>query len=248
MDAKAFTTHNLILRALRGEDRQLISPHLELVSLDIRTLLQTPGEPIEKIYFPEDSIASVIAAGERKDRVEIGLIGNEGMTGFPIILADDRSPLEIIVQVAGRAWMLPAAQLRVAMARSETLRSLVLGYTHNFMLQISYTGLANGRQKLESRLARWLLMLFDRVSGEELPLTHEFIAVMLGVRRPGVTVAIHILEGMGYIRATRSRIQLVDRAGLEQSASGFYGVPEREYGRLMSRHSEAPARETARVG
>jgi CRP-like cAMP-binding protein len=151
-----------------------------------------------------------------------------------VVLGDDRSPHETMVQVSGEAMRLPAADLRHAMDASPTLRNLLLRYSQAFMIQTSHTALANGRAKLEERLARWLLMAHDRIDGDELPLVHEFLAVMLGVRRAGVTVALHILEGQALIGARRGKIIVLDRQGLEEAANGIYGVPEREYERLMA--------------
>jgi hypothetical protein len=123
------------------------------------------------------------------------------------------------------------------MSDSPELRNVLLRYSQAFMIQTAHTALANGRAKLEERLARWLLMAHDRVNGDEVPLVHEFLALMLGVRRAGVTVALHMLEGQALIRASRGKIVVLDRQGLEEAANGLYGVPEREYERLMANNS-----------
>jgi CRP-like cAMP-binding protein len=120
------------------------------------------------------------------------------------------------------------------MTKSPTLRGMLLHYVQAFMIQTAHTAASNGSAKLEERLARWLLMAHDRTDGDELSLVHEFLAVMLGVRRPGVTVALHTLEEQGLIRARRGSILIIDRAGLEELANSSYGVPEAEYDRLMS--------------
>lgn len=226
-------TRNRLISALRPEDQALLWPHLSRVSLDMGARLQQPGQPIEAVYFPETAVASVIAIGGENSRIEIGLVGNDGTTAIPIILGDDRSPHEIFIQVPGSGLRIDTAAFRGIVDEHVGIRTVMLSFAHSFLIQVSYTALANGRQKLESRLARWLLMSLDRVPGDELPLTHEFISVMLGVRRPGVTLAMHILEGRGYIRTSRSRIHVIDRQGLEESARGFYGVPEAEYRRLI---------------
>jgi CRP-like cAMP-binding protein len=119
------------------------------------------------------------------------------------------------------------------MQESRTLRKVLLRFVHSFMIQATHTAVANGSAKLEERLARWLLMAHDRLDGDRLRLVHEFLARMLGVRRPGVTVAIHALESSGVIESARGVITVVDREGLEEMANGSYGVPEREYERLM---------------
>nr|WP_286198683.1 Crp/Fnr family transcriptional regulator [Mesorhizobium sp. BR1-1-16] len=214
-------------------DLAVLKPGLERVSLDMRMNLQLPGRVIERVYFPESAIASVVAVGGDDSRIEIGLVGYEGVSSLAVVLGDRRSPHEIFIQLPGSGFELPANTLTSAMEESPSLRTLMLSYAHAFTIQVSWTALANARLKLEGRLARWLLMSQDRAEGDELPLTHEFISVMLGVRRPGVTVALQILEGRGLIRAVRSRIHILDREGLEESAKGFYGIPEAEYRRLI---------------
>ncbi|BCP52683.1 cyclic nucleotide-binding protein [Kaistia sp. 32K] len=226
-------TNNRLLKTLGIEDRRRIFPRLKRVSLDTRTRLQTPDQPVSSIYFLETAVASVVAVGGERDRVEIGLIGPEGCSGSCILLGDYQSPHEVFVQIPGTALEIPAVDLRELLAISPGLRAVLLAYAQAFFIQVSYTVLASSRQKLEGRLARWILMSLDRVPGDELPLTHDLIAAMLGVRRPGVTIAIHMLEGKGLIKATRNRILVLDRAGLEASVDGFYGVPEREYRRLI---------------
>ncbi|MET4636596.1 Crp/Fnr family transcriptional regulator [Kaistia defluvii] len=226
-------TRNRLLTALDIEDRAALWPKATRISLDMRMILQRPGKAIEAVYFPENAIASVVALGGHDSRAEIGLVGNEGLAGVPVVLGTDRSPHEVFVQVPGSGLRIEADVFRQLMDDRPGIRTSMLHFAQAFLTQVSYTALANVRQKLESRLARWLLMSLDRVEGDELPLTHEFIAIMLGVRRPGVTLAMHILEGRGYIRTSRSRITVIDREGLEESAEGFYGVPETEYRRLI---------------
>jgi CRP-like cAMP-binding protein len=132
---------------------------------------------------------------------EVGVIGFEGMIGTPIVMGDDRQPCECVIQLPGDATRLPAKALVEAMAASPTLRLFLLRYVQSLSTQTSFTALVNARSKLEERLARWLLMCADRVDGDELGLTHKYLSIMLGVRRPGVAVAIQILEGKGLIRA-----------------------------------------------
>lgn len=225
--------HNRLLSALSNDDWNRLAPSLEPCPMPLRFAAIIANHTIEHVYFPEDSIVSVVAVGGPNDRAEIGLVGLEGVTGVAVILGADRSPHEAYVQVAGSALRMPAEALRDAMVRSPALRSLMLAYANAFALQTAGTALANSRQLLEGRLARWLLMLLDRVHGNELAITHEFLSVMLGVRRSGVTETIHVLEGRQFIRAERGKILVLDRPGLEHSADGFYGGPEREYDRLL---------------
>src|SRR6185312_3289429 len=138
------------------------------------------------------------------------------------------------LQIGGNGRRMQAATFLEVMSRSETLRSLMMKSANAFMIQTAHTALANGRAKLEERLARWLLMAHDRLDSDAVPLTHEFLAVMLGVRRAGVTVALHSFERRGMITTRRGQLTLVNRAGIEQVAGSFYGIPEAELKRLMA--------------
>jgi CRP-like cAMP-binding protein len=227
------TTRNHLLLSLSIADRDLLQPHLEPSALDLRRVLEEPHQPIPHVYFPESGIASIVAQDRSNRRIEVGLFGREGMSGSTVVTGNDRSPHECFIQVAGSAQRIPADELRSAMQRSPSLHGLLLRYVQAFLIQTAHTALANGRSKLEERLARWLLMSHDRVDGDDLPLTHEFLALMLGVRRPGVTTALHGLERHGLIRSSRSKVQIIDRAGLIEVADGSYGIPEAELRRLV---------------
>jgi CRP-like cAMP-binding protein len=156
------------------------------------------------------------------------------MTGLMVVLGNDRSPHSTYMQIAGHAQRIAADDLRGAMRESSLLRELLLHYAQAFLTQATHTAMSNGSAKLEERLARWLLMAHDRVDGDELPLIHDFLALMLGVCRPGVTVALHSLQAQGLIHAERGSIAIIDRDGLEEVANASYGVPEAEYKRLLS--------------
>jgi CRP-like cAMP-binding protein len=201
--------------------------------MDIRRSFEMPNVPVSEVCFPDTAIVSVVACSMTNRSIEAGLIGFEGMTGLSIVLDDDRSPNETYVQVAGMGHVMAATDLRIAIDQSPTLHRHFLRYAHTFMVQTAQTALANGRAKIDERLARWLLMASDRVEGPDMILTHEFLSLMLGVRRPGVTDALHRLEGDRLIRARRSTIAIRDRAGLEAVANGSYGVSERDYDRLF---------------
>ena len=223
---------NRLLSVLSAADFALLRPHLHSTPLEVKQVLEEPNKPILQVYFPENGLTSIVAHADRH-RTEVGLIGREGMSGLSIVIGNDRSPNETFVQAAGSGSRISADELRRAMGSSPTLQTCLLHYVQAFLVQTSHTALANGRAKLEERLARWLLMAHDRVEGDEFPLTHEFLALMLGVRRQGVTVALHFLEGAGLIRSTRGLVVVLDREGLEEAAAGFYGVPEAEYERLI---------------
>jgi CRP-like cAMP-binding protein len=232
-DLKEAISRNRLLASLSVRDRARLQPSLAIVDLPLDKVLEEANRPIENVYFPESGIASVVAGNGVP--VEVGLIGREGMTGLSIVLGDDRSVNRTFVQAPGSALRLSANDLRLAMDRSRSLRVGLLRYAQVFLVQLGQTALANGRTRLEARLARWLLMAHDRFDKGAFPFTHRFLALMLGVRRPGVTVALHFLEGYGLIKARRGLITVIDRKGLEAHANGSYGVPEAEYERLFGR-------------
>jgi CRP-like cAMP-binding protein len=188
---------------------------------------------VEYVYFVEEGMLSVVSKMETGRDVEVGIIGLEGMSGSSVVLGDSRSCHETNVQVAGWAIRLLAPTLLQAIRRSRSLLDLLLLYTRTLDLQTASTATANGRAKLEERLARWLLMTHDRVGSDRINITHEFLANMLACRRPGVTVALHLLEGKGLIRSNRGQIIILDRQGLKIEANGSYGAAEREYERLL---------------
>ena len=224
---------NRILSRLSEADFDLLEPHLTAVDLPLRKQLEVGRRPIEHVYFLESGIASVVANGDNKRSIEVGLIGREGMTGLAVVMGTDRSPHHTFIQAAGRGWRLHADELREAIRESATLHRPLLLYAHAFLMQTGYTAMVNGRGKIEERLARWILMAHDRTDGDTLALTHEFLSIMLGVRRPGVAHAINLLERIGLIHASRGTITVVDREGLEENSNGAYGTPESEFNRLF---------------
>ena len=228
------TIRNQILSRLSAADFALLAPHLEVVDLPTPRQLERRNKPIEHVYFLDSGFASVVANGQEDRSIEVGLIGREGMTGVAVILGTDRSPNETFMQLAGSGWRVPTDRLRHAQEKSATLSRELLRYAHVFLVQTSQTALSNGRSKIDERLARWLLMAHDRADSEQLKLTHDFLATMLGVRRPGVTVALSLLERQGLIRVHRGVISLTDRKGLEELSNGAYGAPEAEARRLFA--------------
>jgi CRP-like cAMP-binding protein len=227
-----FTKGNQILQMLSAGDRGLLEPHLTHARVKLHQHFEYANKPIEQVYFPDTGIASVVAEQPSGAKAEIGIIGCEGMTGSAIVLGNDRSPNATYIQVAGEGKRMTAKTLREAMNASRTLRGSLLKYVQAFMAQTAHTAIANARAKLPERLARWLLMANDRVPGDRLALTHEFLSLMLAVRRAGVTEAVHDLQRRGFITASRGEIVIKNRRGLEKVAGSFYGVPEAEYRRL----------------
>jgi CRP-like cAMP-binding protein len=224
---------NRLLAALPVSDIEMLKPSLRRVDLDARQVLEVPGQPIVDACFVERGLVSVVGTTRLDQRIEVGMVGHEGMTGLGIVLGDDRAANETVVQSAGSALCIGAEALRAAMMRSASLTALLLRYVHVFLLQGSQTALANGRGRLDERLARWLLMWQDRLGTDDLVITHEFMALLLGVRRQGVTETLHTLEGTGLIRSSRNLIKISDRDGLQRAANGFYGIPEAEYERAI---------------
>ncbi len=227
---------NRLLAALSPRDLRQLSPLLETTPLAARQVLDAPQDLIEHVYFVESGLVSVVGTTEPDHRIEVGMVGREGMTGLGIVLGDDRSANEIIVQSAGTALRISSVELRKAMKANPTFAAILLRYVNVFVTQASQTALANGRGRLDERLARWLLMWHDRLGDADLIITHEFLALLLGVRRPGVTVALHDLEARGLIRANRNLVKIIDRDGLQLAANGFYGIPEAEYARSIPWH------------
>lgn len=222
--------NNGLLR-LMGEDVLGALGDPPVVSLAMRQRLDGP-EAKEFAYFIEAGVVSVIADLEGKMAVELGIIGSEGMVGLNIVYGDAQDPYHTVMQVEGSAIRIEAERLRRLLDENEQARRVLLRFARAFSIQVASTALANGRSRLDERLARWLLMVSDRV-GSTFAITHEFISVMLGVRRSGVTLAVQILEGKGFIRATRGSISIVDRNGLKAAANGAYGFAELHYARLL---------------
>jgi CRP-like cAMP-binding protein len=215
------------------DDLALMAAHLVRVDLPLRRQLEGRSKPIEHVYFPESGFASVVADSASERGIEVGLIGREGMTGLAIVMGTDRTPHHTFMQHAGVGVRISVGDLQEVMKRREKIRSHFLLYGHAFVIQTTYTAMANGRSKIEERLARWLLMAQDRLDGDVVTLTHEFLSQMLGVRRAGVTLALNLLERAGLVRTSRGTIFIVDRRGLEKLSNGAYGKAEAEFNRLL---------------
>lgn len=233
MDNIVLRTGNLLLDGLDASHPLHRDGGLERVELTQGSFLERADQPVEDVYFPVSGLVSVVATGPEGHSVEAGLVGCEGLTGHMLLLGGTQSVHDMVVQIPGESWRLKASALQAALRRDEVLRDRLLRYMQSVMIQLSHSALAYGRAVIEIRLARWLLMCRDRVGQDDLALTHEFLALMLGVRRSGVTVALHKLEGLQMVRSMRGRVVIRDRAGLEEMARGFYGAPEAHYERLL---------------
>ncbi|MCJ2069680.1 Crp/Fnr family transcriptional regulator [Methylobacterium sp. J-030] len=225
---------NRLLRSLDPDDFGLLRPHLELAILSLGDVLIKADTPITRVAFVERGIVSLVSIAADGQQVEVGLVGCEGMVGVPILLDAERTPDEARVQAIGLAQVMRVSALSEALRHSSRLHNQLLRYAHILGVQATATALANGRYTLEPRLARWLLMCHDRTEGDELPTTHRFLSLMLGVNRPGLTGAISVLERSGVIGRQRGTLIVRDRAALLALAGPSYGAPEAEYERLIT--------------
>jgi CRP-like cAMP-binding protein len=233
------TPRNRLLAALPAAELARLWPRLERVELEFRKTLYAPEEPIGSVYFPETGYVSRLAPMEDGDSAEVGLVGPEGMTGVSLLLGADRENFEMLVQVPGTAMRMGAAAFGKALDHIPSLRPLLHRYVLAHFEQVARTGACNGRHDINQRLARWLLMSHDRVESDEFPMTHEFMSMMLGVRRSGVTVAASALQKAGLIRYTRGQILIADRPGLEAATCECYGMARRAHDSLLGRPTGA---------
>jgi CRP-like cAMP-binding protein len=224
---------NELIASLPSDILDSLLPHFRRIELPFRATLHAPNEPITAVLFPEVGYASMLVALEDGDVAEVGMIGREGMVGVSVVLEADCSPLEAVVQAEGIALRLDADVFHQALADKPPLRKLMLRYVMAFHMQVTMTAACNVKHLLEQRLARWLLEAHDRIDGDELPMTHEFLATMLGVRRAGITVAAGALQRAGFIRYEQGRIRIIDGPGLETAACECHTVVKREFARLL---------------
>lgn len=225
---------NTLLTALPAGDLAMLQPLCVSVRLERKESLIRPGEPIKHVHFLQSGIASITQPSPDNGPTEIGLFGRDGMSGMCLLLGQDRSPHDTFIQVGSAdAVRIAATPFVEAVEASETLRKLMLSFVQVMMVQTAQCAVANARHGIEARLARWLLICHDRSDGDEIALTHELLAIMIAAQRSGVTVALHVLEGMGMIRSRRGVVVIRDRAKLEELAGDGYGLAEAEYRRLI---------------
>ncbi len=228
---------NLLLAAFTDATRQRLTEGHAPVDLTFSETLNEPGERIRHVYFPIDSFVSLIAPGEKRAQLEIGLVGNEGMLGVPLLLGVNVSPLRALVQGAGRAWRIDATTFLREFEANAGVRALLNRYLYVFLAQTMQTATCARFHPVESRLARWLLMTRDRAHSNQFHVTHEFLAYMLGVRRVGVTSAAIALQRRMLIRYSRGDMSVIDVGGLEAAACGCYEIDKNIYSRTMRKKS-----------
>ncbi|WP_020680862.1 Crp/Fnr family transcriptional regulator [Marinobacterium rhizophilum] len=224
---------NHLLAALSADEYARISPHLESVPLPLGHVLYESGRELRHVYFPTDSIVSLLYVMLDGASAEVAVVGNEGIIGVALFMGGETMPNRAVVQSAGHAYRLPGQLLKQAFQDSIALQHLLLRYTQALLTQMAQTAVCNRHHSLDQQLCRWLLLSRDRLSSDELLMTQELIANMLGVRREGVTEAAGKLQEAGLIHYHRGRITVVDRAGLEARSCECYAVVKREYDRLL---------------
>ena len=226
-------TKNELLTALPPEAFSRLLPHLRPVSLVTRETLIRPDSPIEAVWFVESGWVSLVATMEDGAQAEVGLIGREGMVGLPLIIGIDTAFSEAFVQANGAALQMDAGAFRHAMNEEPALRDRMFRYLEAMIAQTTQTAACNGHHELEQRLARWLLMAHDRAEGDELEMTQEFLALMLCVYRPGVSIVAAMFQRAGMIRYGRGHITVLDRPALEATACACYQTVKQRFERLL---------------
>lgn len=226
---------NRLLAQLPDESFREIADSFEPVDLPRSYVFSEPLKDCTYSYFIESGIGSIVAVSPEGQQSEVGIFGREGMTPAYLVLETAMTPYSIFMQVPGAGYRLPNETLFAAAQRSASIRRLLLRYAYVLSIQTAYTGLSNSIHHVDVRLARWLLMCHDRTRSDQFSLTHEFLAVMLSVRRSSVTNALHMLEGNHLIYSERSLITIRDRKALEDFAGDAYGIPESEYSRLIGK-------------
>jgi CRP-like cAMP-binding protein len=243
LNSSASLERNRLLAALPRATYEALLPSLEAVRLEHRFPLAAPDEPMDYVYFPRGAVVSVLAPMDDGGSVEAATIGLEGMIGLPVFLADGVSPDEVICQIGGDAARLSATAFRQAIADSHELTALLRWYTLALMGQMARTAGCNRAHPVEERCARWLLLTHDRVGGDEFFLTQEFLAAMLGTRRPSVSLIAGQLQQAGLIRYRRGHMTILDREGLEAAACEDYQLTRDLYERLYLGHQAAARRD-----
>lgn len=225
---------NGMLSRLPSDELEVLLPHLRYVHLRRGSVMETPHQIVGRVYFPLDCVSCLIASSAQGTKVGTGLIGREGMTAWGLAYGDNQTPCELISQIDGSALTVSAVEYQHLLVDLPVLRTLSLRFARTLEFQVSITALTSTKYGLKQRLARWLLMIDDRASSNPFSLTHDYVALMLGVRRPSVTETLHILEGDRLIKASRNQIEILNRRGLVKIAAGIYGPAEDEYRRVMS--------------
>jgi CRP-like cAMP-binding protein len=232
---------NHLLAALSPAERERIFPHLQLVEMPLGKVLYESGDALRHVYFPTDSIVSLLYVLADGASAEISVVGNEGLIGIALFMGGDTTPSRAIVQSAGYAYRLVAQLLKDEFHRNGPMQLLLLRYTQALITQMAQTAVCNRHHSVDQQLCRWLLLSLDRLASNQLIMTQELIANMLGVRREGVTEAAGKLHKLGVIRYARGQITVLDRQQLERLCCECYAVVKTESDRLLPRPQMSPA-------
>ena len=231
--SEAARPQNNILAALSEKYYKRLGPELELIHLPLAEILYHPRQRIDYVYFPRWAAVSMVNIFKDGSMVEVGVVGREGVVGCSLLSGDDISPHQAIVQIADGAWRMSAHTFKRELESNSELNNLTRRYSQALFTQVSQTAACNRMHPIVTRLARWLLLMQDRMQSDKLHLTHEFIATMLGARRAGVTLAAGTLQRAGIIRYNRGKVLIVDQRALENAACECHGIVRDEYRRLF---------------
>lgn len=227
-------TNNFLLQNLSVHDFALLQPHLEPVRIEVGEVIARTGDPIESICFFEGAVAGILDSLHQEHRFAIGLVGQEGFVGWPLLLGSRLWPHDVVMRAErADAWRLPAPALLQAVSASASLQATLLRFTNVFMIQMSRTIISSLAHTVERRMARWILLYHDRVQTDEIAMTHEEFRLMLGVRRSSVTDALRRLMDEQAVLTTRGKITVIDRGKLVELSGATYGTAENEYRRLI---------------
>jgi CRP-like cAMP-binding protein len=224
---------NSLLSHLSPDTIAGVSRHLEPVRFDLRLVLHEPEQRMQYAYFPETGMVSVVSIMNDGRSIEVGTIGREGMTGACILLSADRPPYQYFIQLAGNGYRIKAALLKVEAEQNLELRTLMFRYQAAFLTQTMQAAACNGLHNIQQRCCRWLLMSHDRTDSDSVALTHEFLGLMLGVRRASVSDVLKPLQARGWIRSQRGEIAVLNRKGLETGSCECYGMIQKQYAELL---------------
>jgi CRP-like cAMP-binding protein len=228
----AFQNH--LLDSMQPDVKERLGPHLEYIEAPLDMKLYEPYERMTYAYFPANCLGSIVATTSTGHSTEIGVVGSEGMVGLELLMGVDASPHKSMVQIAGHAYRIKAEAVQEEFRRCGSFHDLVLHFAQKLSVQVAQTTLCNRLHTVDERLPRWLLMCHDRIDGDVLLLTQEFIALMLGTSRVTVTQAAQIIQNIGYIKYVRGKITILDRHGLEDVSCDCYSVVKREYDRKLN--------------
>ena len=231
---------NQLLHSLPASELERISPLLQLADMPLQRVLEYPHQPVREVYFPVEGVISIVSQ-LREQTVEVATVGSEGFVGVPVLLGGGSSPLKAFSQIAGHGYLMNSGDFVNFLSSAPCFSRLLLLSAQSLYHQISQSSACNRTHSIQQRCARWLLMTHDRVAGDRIGLTQEYLGEMLGVRRPQVNRAALALSNAGYIRYSRGQIQILDRPGLEGVACDCYRALREEHGRLANKAAPSGA-------